>query len=178
MQIKFGAWSGGDSANPQGTIEWARGPTDYSAGPFSMVVRNIAITDYSTGTQYQYSDMSGSQGSIVAVGGAVNGNAGGAAAAAPVVSVPAPAITSVSPSVPAGIDGDARTGFPWVPLDATTVPSAPSPTRTIAGVPSGWIVSSTGKIIPVDSPATSVVSMHSPVYCAAVFAFAAFLQLL
>ncbi|KAI0515297.1 concanavalin A-like lectin/glucanase domain-containing protein [Xylaria bambusicola] len=33
MQIKFGSWSGGDPSNAQGTVEWARGPTDYSQGP-------------------------------------------------------------------------------------------------------------------------------------------------
>src|ERR1700712_1631028 len=54
MQVKIGSWSGGDSANAPGTITWARGPTDYSKGPFSMLVKSLSVTDYSTGTQYQY----------------------------------------------------------------------------------------------------------------------------
>ncbi|KAG5912914.1 hypothetical protein E4U42_001707, partial [Claviceps africana] len=75
MQVKFGAWAGGDPAtNAPGTVQWARGPTDFSKGPFAMLVRGVVIADYSTGRQYRYKDTSGSWESIEAVGGRVNGN--------------------------------------------------------------------------------------------------------
>ncbi|KAF3360289.1 hypothetical protein VdG1_01249 [Verticillium dahliae VDG1] len=60
MQVRFGAWSGGDPANAPGTIAWAKGPTDFAQGPFSMVVRDLKVIDYSTGKQYKYTDNSGS----------------------------------------------------------------------------------------------------------------------
>ncbi|KAL6403681.1 licheninase [Ilyonectria robusta] len=58
MQVKFGAWSGGDSSNAAGTIKWAEGPTDYTQGPFTMQVQSIQVTDYSTGSEYKYTDTS------------------------------------------------------------------------------------------------------------------------
>lgn len=78
MQVKFGAWAGGDpNFNAPGTVTWAMGPTDYSAGPFTMAVKNVVISDYSTGKEYKYTDTSGSWQSIQAVDGEVNGNADG-----------------------------------------------------------------------------------------------------
>ncbi|KAH6675484.1 glycoside hydrolase family 16 protein [Halenospora varia] len=156
MRVKFGSWSGGDSSNPTGTISWARGPTDYSKGPFTMTVQSIAVSDYSTGTQYKYGDTSGSWGSIVAVGGKVNGNAG--AAGSTVATANVPAITSASPSIPVGgIGGNkntetvTRTGWPWV--GTTTLATATSAYTSVAGVPSGWIITSSGKVVPASSAA-------------------------
>jgi beta-glucanase (GH16 family) len=163
MQVKFGSWSGGDpSNNAAGTVQWARGPTDYSKGPFKMVVQSIAISDYSTGTQYKYNGASGNWQDIVAVGGTVNGNKGSAGSTVAVVA--APAATSASPSVPVGGFGGAssddsrtKTGWPWV-ASATTMQTAAA-TSTIAGIPSGWTVSSNGKVVPAS---TAAVSMPSP----------------
>ena len=45
-------------------------------GPFSMAVKSAKVTDYSTGKQYKWGDMSGTWQSIVAVDGKINGNAG------------------------------------------------------------------------------------------------------
>lgn len=152
MRVKFGAWSAGDASNAAGTISWARGPTDYTQGPFTMTVQNIQITDYSTGTQYKYGDTSGSWESIESVGGTINGNAGGAAAV--VASADLPAVTSASPSIPAGF-GDTHgstatlTGWPWVATTlATEVAATPAP-----GIPSGWVITSEGKIMPASSSA-------------------------
>ncbi len=101
MQIKFGAWSGGDSANAPGTIEWAHGPTDYSRGPFSMQVKSLVVADYSTGKSYSYGDASGTWQSIKADGGAVNGRINNAGSLT--VTASAAAITNtLSPTVPAG----------------------------------------------------------------------------
>ncbi|UZP44057.1 hypothetical protein NXS19_011869 [Fusarium pseudograminearum] len=75
MQVKFGSWAGGDpNTNPPGTVKWARGPTDFSKGPFTMKVRSVIITDYSTGDEYKYKDQSGSWQSIESIGGEINGN--------------------------------------------------------------------------------------------------------
>ncbi|RDL34667.1 uncharacterized protein BP5553_07795 [Venustampulla echinocandica] len=158
MQIKFGTWSGGDPSNPPGTIGWARGPTDYSKGPFTMSVQSIAVTDYSTGTQYKYGDTSGSWQSIQAVGGKVNGNEG--SAGAPVSSAAVPAVSSASVTIPAGFgnshtDTAHQTGWPWV-ASPTGMSTATAANTAIAGVPSGWIITSEGKIVPVNSAAVTV----------------------
>lgn len=71
MQIKIGSWSGGDPGNSPGVIKWAQGPTDYTKGPFDMVVKSVKIQDYSTGTYYYYSDHSGSAASIRSEGGEI-----------------------------------------------------------------------------------------------------------
>lgn len=152
MQVKFGSWSGGDSSNAPGTIAWARGPTDYSQGPFTMSVQSIAVTDYSTGTQYKYGDTSGSWQSIQAIGGSVNANLGGAGT--PVVSASVPAITSASPSIPAG--------WPWVA--STTLATVATGATSAPGLPSGWIITPSGKIAPASSAAVSMSSF--PIYLA------------
>ncbi|KAH9883980.1 glycoside hydrolase family 16 protein [Xylariomycetidae sp. FL2044] len=64
MKLSLGIWAGGDSDQPQGTIEWAGGLTDYSQGPFTMYVKSAYVEDYSTGKEYTYSDKSGDWDSI------------------------------------------------------------------------------------------------------------------
>lgn len=136
MQIKFGAWSGGDSSNPSGTISWARGPTDYTQGPFSMKLKNLVITDYSTGSAYSYGDTSGSWKSITATGGKVNGNLNGAGSLTVTATAGAATATGSSPSVPAG-------GI------------AQSTTTSSSSLPAGWVMTSTGKIVPSASAVIS-----------------------
>jgi len=155
MQVKFGAWSGGDPANPPGTIEWSRGPTDYSQGPFTMNVRSVSVTDYSTGTSYRYSDTSGTWKSIVAEDGEINGNLDGAGSVTVTASLPA---GTGSPDVPVGgIGTDAsatatQTGWPWV-ADAGA---------TQGSIPDGWRLNSEGKIVPIGG-ASGTVKPPSPV---------------
>ncbi|KJZ79045.1 hypothetical protein HIM_01818 [Hirsutella minnesotensis 3608] len=67
-----GQFHGDPARNAPGTVEWARGPTDYAKGPFAMHVRSVVVADYSSGRQYRYRDQSGAWSSIEAVGGAVN----------------------------------------------------------------------------------------------------------
>ncbi|KAJ4297100.1 transglycosylase [Collariella sp. IMI 366227] len=142
MQVKFGAWSGGDGGNAPGTIEWARGPTDYSRGPFSMVVRSAIITDYSTGKKYTYGDSTGNWQSIRAEGGEINGNKDGAGGIVATASA-APPTNSLSPTIPpGGIIGGSTTG------------SAGAPVRTVGTIPDGWVMTSEGKIVPVGSSTT------------------------
>jgi hypothetical protein len=149
MQIKMGAWSGGDSANPQGTIQWARGPTDYSKGPFSMYVKSISVTDYSTGTQYKYGDTSGSWKSIQAVGGTVNSKGG---SSTPVGSA-APAVTSKSSGQPIPFQG--TTLYPSATGSAGRYTSTLS---NFPGLPSGWTVSTSGKVVPPNRAAGTCMS--------------------
>ncbi|KPM40674.1 hypothetical protein AK830_g5880 [Neonectria ditissima] len=141
MQVKFGAWSGGDPSNAQGTIKWAEGPTDYTQGPFKMQVQKIIVTDYSTGSEYKYTDTTGSYESIEAVDGEVNGNADGSS-----ITVTATAAgAAVTADVPVGIAVDdstataTQTGWPWV---ASARPST-------GAIPSGWAMNSEGKIVPI-----------------------------
>ncbi len=149
MQVKFGAWSGGDSSNAPGTIQWAHGPTDYSKGPFSMTVKSILITDYSTGSKYTYGDTSGTWQSIQAVGGQINANAGNGAPET--VTATAAVASSLSPSVPAGGIGKGssstptQTGWPWVASSSSSSSS----------IPDGWVMTSSGKIIPAGSTVVS-----------------------
>lgn len=161
MQIKMGAWSGGDSANSPGTIEWSRGPTVYSNGPFVMQVKSIMVADYSTGTQYVYGDQSGTWQSIRSVGGKIN--SGGT----PVKSG-APAVTATSNGAPIPfVPGDGSSGrpsiYPWVP-EASTLSAAPSvTTANYPGLPSGWTVTDSGKVLP---PSSAPVSKARPLYLA------------
>ncbi|KAI9850374.1 MAG: hypothetical protein M1838_005764 [Thelocarpon superellum] len=72
MALKIGIWAAGDPANnPNGPNGWA-GATDWTQGPFTMVVQSVTVTDYSTGTQYSYGDTSGTWQSIVSTGGKIN----------------------------------------------------------------------------------------------------------
>ena len=73
MQIFAGVWAGGDPTNPPGTIEWAGGLTDYSKAPFSMHIKSVIVSDYSSGKEYSYSDKSGLWTSIESDGGKIMG---------------------------------------------------------------------------------------------------------
>lgn len=68
--LKFGIWAGGDSSEPEGTITWAGGKTDWDKGPFTMTVQSIKVTDGSTNTSsYLYGDQTGSYTSVKTVTG-------------------------------------------------------------------------------------------------------------
>jgi len=166
MMIKIGSWSGGDSANPAGTIAWAGGPTNYANGPFSMEVKSVAVTDYSTGTSYSYSGTSGTWDSIQAAGGKVNGNAQGAVADSS-AAASAPSVTSASnpPSAFGGdLNGDSQSTsvsntYPWVADPTATLLTATASVTSYPGLPSGWTVTSSGKVLP---PSAAAVSEHFP----------------
>ncbi|KAE9989780.1 hypothetical protein Vi05172_g4306 [Venturia inaequalis] len=68
MNIRFGNWVAGSPGNSPGTIQWAGGLTDFSKGPFNMVVQSVKIINYNPATSYAYKDMSGSFQSIEALG--------------------------------------------------------------------------------------------------------------
>ncbi|OAX81861.1 hypothetical protein ACJ72_03798 [Emergomyces africanus] len=96
--VKLGNWAGGDSSrNPPGTVKWAGGEVDYSLAPFTMQVKSIKITDYSTGKQYEYTDKTGTWQSIKAVDGKVNGRSPGDGAGPPPITT-ASTTSSAAPS--------------------------------------------------------------------------------
>ncbi|KUI66535.1 putative glycosidase crf1 [Cytospora mali] len=133
MQLKFGIWAGGDPKNSAGTIGWAGGTTDYSDGPFSATVQRVAVTDYSTGSSYTYSNTSGLWESIESDGGEINANADEAAT-----------VTSVS-----GATSTGSSDFPGSGIgDGTSTVTA-----SIQSMPSGWHMTSSGKIVPNGSSA-------------------------
>ncbi|KAJ5906143.1 extracellular glycosidase [Penicillium subrubescens] len=139
MMIKVGVWAGGDSDNAQGTIDWAGGLTDYSKGPFTMYLKSMKVTDYSTGNSYSYGDQSGSWESIVSNGGKVNGNS----ADEPTSTQSAPLITATVDSVPVPWSGTHRETSSFVTPNVWPWVATGSPTST--GLPSGW-ESSSGQI--------------------------------
>ncbi|SCU91483.1 LADA_0F10242g1_1 [Lachancea dasiensis] len=73
MYVMMGCWAGGDPDNAAGTIEWAGGETDYTKAPFTMNVKRVIVTDYSSGEQYSYNGQSGTWDSIEAKDGEVYG---------------------------------------------------------------------------------------------------------
>jgi hypothetical protein len=64
MRLKLGNWAGGAEGNPEGTIEWAGGKTDFSKAPFDMYVQDVSIKNYNPAASYEYGDNSGSWQSI------------------------------------------------------------------------------------------------------------------
>lgn len=126
-----------------------------------MVVAYVKATDYSTGTSYSYSDNSGSWQSIRSSGGNINGGSGnsGAVAGSPPPSS-APSITEVSTGDPTPFGGPHRdpastfvtpSVWPWV-ASATAGGGNPATAPTqYSGLPSAWVVSTSGKIVPMSS---------------------------
>ncbi|KAF2124203.1 glycoside hydrolase family 16 protein [Dothidotthia symphoricarpi CBS 119687] len=90
--VRLGNWPGGDSEN-EGTRQWAGGKVDYTKAPFTMVVDSIKVINYSPGTEYHWTDKSGSFESIQVVDA---GNASGAPQNTGVINANATAIATAS----------------------------------------------------------------------------------
>jgi len=172
MLIKVGAWSGGDPSNPAGTIQWAGGPTNYAAGPYTMYLKSIAVTDYSTGSQYTYSGSSGTWQSITSNGGKINGNGSSGNSLSTIAAPAGP--TSTSPTIntaPLPFEGThAQTTssfitpsiYPWIGSATATLETAVSTaiTTTISGLPSGWTINSSGKVVAPSAASTLIPSIY------------------
>jgi hypothetical protein len=101
--VRLGNWAGGDSVN-EGTREWAGGKVDYSKAPFNMTVESIKVTNYNPGTEYKWTDKTGSKESIQVIGA---GNAAGA----PQNSVGIqPSATASAPPLGSGIHAPSGSG--------------------------------------------------------------------
>lgn len=170
MMVKVGSWSGGDPANDPGTIQWAGGRTDYTAGPYTMYVRSVAVTDYSTGNEYVYTGSEGTWQSIKSEGGEINPEGG---KNTPTDTSDAPTVTSAAPNAPVPFDGantevgstDPKpSGWPWSgEAPASEVSSVSSaPVETPPGLPEGWIVMEDGRVLPPENAASPMSSLSSP----------------
>lgn len=61
MNVRLGAWSGGDvDNNDKWTVQWAGGPTDFKESPFTMSVREVYVEDYTSAKTYSWEDMDSS----------------------------------------------------------------------------------------------------------------------
>ncbi|KAG9691211.1 carbohydrate-binding module family 50 protein, partial [Aureobasidium melanogenum] len=63
-KFQLGIWAAGDYGNAWGTVSWAGGYSDYTQAPFTMYVKSVQITNYNPAYAYNYTDNSGSSGSI------------------------------------------------------------------------------------------------------------------
>lgn len=140
MTLRIGIWAGGDPSEPQGTIEWAGGVTDFTKGPFTMYVESVSIKNANPASSYSYGDTSGSADSIKMVGGGSSDTTTSAAHS----TTTAAATTSVPPST-------------TEPGTATTKPTttAPGGTGTGTGAASGTSVSTGTATAPGGSPTST-----------------------
>ncbi|KAI1328659.1 glycoside hydrolase family 16 protein [Xylariaceae sp. FL0255] len=70
MKLRLGNWVAGDpKTQANGTIEWAQGVTDFSQAPFTMYVQSAKVVDGTSGSEYTYSDRSGTWESIKVTAG-------------------------------------------------------------------------------------------------------------
>lgn len=61
MNIRIGAWAGGDVDNlPKETVDWAGGPTDFKKGPYTMMVQSVYCKDYTSAKTYSWANMDAS----------------------------------------------------------------------------------------------------------------------
>ncbi|OJJ48677.1 hypothetical protein ASPZODRAFT_62923 [Penicilliopsis zonata CBS 506.65] len=67
--VRYGIWPGGDPSESTGTIEWAGGEINYTAGPYTMIVEKVRVHDFHTGKSYEYTNHSGDWQSIKVVSG-------------------------------------------------------------------------------------------------------------
>ena len=115
-----------------------------------MQVKSIAVTDYSTGSQYKYTGTDGTWQSITAVGGKVNSDGNGKAVQGAVS--PAATGDSNSPMPFQGTHSAKQSSVQqpnaggWSPTTLQT--SAQATVTTYPGLPAGWTVTSSGKVVP------------------------------
>jgi hypothetical protein len=110
MNVRAGIWAGGDPTNPQGTIEWAGGETDYSQAPFTMVLQKVEVRNENPGASYEYGDMSGGYESIVVDGGEGKVKKSGSGEGEKTSSVSSGVETSATASATVNVDADGGVG--------------------------------------------------------------------
>lgn len=132
--------------------EWSGGETDYSAGPYTMYLKNLKVTDYSTGDSYSYGDQSGSWESITAENGSVDGND----SSEPKSTVSAPAVTATVDSIPIPWEGTHRQTSSFVTPNVWPWVAKPTASTSETSLPD-WAYSGSGSARP---PSASAVSEH------------------
>jgi hypothetical protein len=61
MNIRIGAWSGGDKENNlEDTVKWAGGETNFDDAPWTMMVQSVYAKDYTSAKTYSWADMDAS----------------------------------------------------------------------------------------------------------------------
>ena len=131
-----------------------------------MYVKSVKAVDYSTGTEYTYSDNSGSWQSIRSNGGSVNSDGNDAVSSA---AAAAPSVTEVSSGAPSPFGGTHRESstfvtpseWPWVASSTL----ATSVQTSIPGVPSGWTVTGSGHVVPPSAAPVSEPPPAAPFIC-------------
>jgi beta-glucanase (GH16 family) len=131
MQVRLGTWCGGCSGEPEGTVQWAGGPTTFSNDPYIMTITSLQIDNANPGGSYVYSDMSGSASSIT-IGGSIALPAGndsiGAGASSEAVSLSQISVSAQS-SAPLSSSSAA--------VNSTTTTSTEPPTTTTGATQTG-----------------------------------------
>lgn len=117
MRVKLGIWAGGDPSNPEGTITWAGGETDYNDGPFTAYIQSVSITNYNPANSYTYGDLTGSYESIELGDTDVNTTT-----------------SSGSTGTDASADGGSSPTSPVVPSNASGSATGPSATGGASGI--------------------------------------------
>ncbi|KAH7392405.1 concanavalin A-like lectin/glucanase domain-containing protein [Phaeosphaeria sp. MPI-PUGE-AT-0046c] len=113
--VRLGNWPAGDSKD-KGTVEWAGGKVDYAQAPFTMTIESVKVINYSPGTEYKWTDKTGSFESIEVIGA---GNKEGAPVNSAVI---APSATGSSKPLASGINAP---GFAY-PTGGAAKPSGGS----------------------------------------------------
>lgn len=103
--VRLGNWPGGDSEN-EGTVQWAGGKVDYTKAPFTMTVKSIKVTNYSPGTEYEWTDKTGNSDSIKVIGA---GNTEGAPQNTVIIEASA---TAPAAPLESGVNAPSATGAP------------------------------------------------------------------
>ena len=115
-----------------------------------MSVKSIAVTAYSTGSQYKYTGTDGTWQSITAVGGTVNSDGKGGAVQAAVSPSATGNTNSPMPFQGTHSSKESSVSQPnaggWTPTTLQT--SATATVTTYPGLPAGWTVTSSGKVVP------------------------------
>lgn len=116
-----------------------------------MKVKSVNVQDYSTGSQYKYTGTQGTWQEITAIGGSVNPKGGKAAQG----NGNAPSVSTTSNSGPIPFQGthsnkDQSGAQPnsggWAPSKVES--GAAATVTTYPGLPEGWTVTSSGKVLP------------------------------
>ena len=123
-----------------------------------MSVKSIAVTDYSTGSQYQYSGTDGTWQSITAVNGKVV-STGKNDAAIDADVAPSTTGTTNGPMPFQGTHAESSSSViqpnagGWTPTTLST--SSTATVTTYPGLPAGWTVTSSGKVLPPSAASVS-----------------------
>jgi hypothetical protein len=139
--VRIGNWAGGDSKD-KGTVEWAGGVPDYTKGPFTMTIDSVKVINYSPGTEYKWTDKTGSHDSIEVIGA---GNKEGAPQNTAVIEASPTAPTApLASGINTPTNGTIGDGKPGSPADSTITGSPVSGGKSGFTYPTGGAAKPSG----------------------------------